>query len=67
MIEVNVCFKNSRLCFCCSLESKVKDAMHRAFWDILEEKLKEDPPDLSHAVILLAEVKEVSSEWRQEY
>ena len=43
----------------CSLESKVKEAMHQAFWDILAEKLAEDPPDLSHAVVLLAEVKEV--------
>ena len=35
--------------------------MHQAFWDSLQEKLNEDPPDLTHAVVLLAEVKEVGT------
>jgi len=33
--------------------------MHKAFWDVLEEKLAEDPPDYSHAMVLLDEVKRV--------
>lgn len=43
-----------------SLEKQVRDMMHKAFWDVLDEKLKEDPPDYSHALILLKEVKEAS-------
>lgn len=42
-----------------SLERKVKEIMHKAFWDCLEAQLKEDPPLYNHAVKLLAEVKEV--------
>ena len=34
--------------------------MHKAFWDVLDEKLNEDPPDYNHALILLKEVKEVN-------
>ncbi|XP_074653852.1 T-complex protein 11-like protein 1 isoform X2 [Tubulanus polymorphus] len=41
-----------------SMEKQVKDIMHKAFWDSLEEKLKEDPPDYSHGLMLLAEIKE---------
>ena len=33
--------------------------MQRAFWDSLQEKLDEDPPDYSHALVLFQEVKEV--------
>ena len=39
---------------------QVRDTMRRAFWDALQEKLREDPPDLSHAVVLLQEVKQVA-------
>lgn len=42
-----------------SIEQKVREVMHKAFWDVLEEKLREDPPDYSHALVLLLEVKEV--------
>lgn len=41
-----------------SIEHKVREVMHKAFWDVLEEKLREDPPDYSHALVLLLEVKE---------
>ena len=33
--------------------------MKQAFWDALQEKLREEPPDFSHAVVLLEEVKQV--------
>ena len=42
-----------------SIEKKVSDVMKLAFWDALQEKLREDPPDYSHAIVLLEEVKEV--------
>ncbi|KAM4613529.1 T-complex protein 11-like protein 2 [Polymixia lowei] len=40
-----------------SLEGRVTEIMHRAFWDILQEQLNISPPDYSHALILLQEVK----------
>ena len=43
----------------CSIEKQVRDVMHKAFWDALEAKLAEDPPDCSHALVLIEEVKEV--------
>ena len=46
-------------CFCVSLEGQIKDVMHKAFWDSLAESLQEDPPDYTHALVLLKEVKEV--------
>ena len=42
-----------------SIEKQVKDIMHRAFWDAFQEKITEDPPDYSQAVVLIQEVKEV--------
>ncbi|KAK3925493.1 T-complex protein 11-like protein 1 [Frankliniella fusca] len=42
-----------------SLERKVKDAFHRAFWDLLAEELSEDPPVYKGAMILLEELKEI--------
>jgi len=42
-----------------SLEGQVKEVMHKAFWDVLAESLREDPPDFTHALALLKEVKEV--------
>lgn len=42
-----------------SLERRVKEIMHKAFWDCLEAQLKEDPPSYGHAIKLLAEIKEV--------
>ncbi|XP_037539288.1 T-complex protein 11-like protein 1 [Nematolebias whitei] len=41
-----------------SLERKVKEIMHRAFWDNLEAQLKEDPPSYEHAIKLLGDIKE---------
>uniref|UniRef100_A0A3Q4BED8 T-complex 11, testis-specific-like 2 n=1 Tax=Mola mola TaxID=94237 RepID=A0A3Q4BED8_MOLML len=40
-----------------SLESRVTQIVHRAFWDSLQEQLTCDPPNYNHAVILLQEVK----------
>ncbi|XP_015279441.1 PREDICTED: T-complex protein 11 homolog [Gekko japonicus] len=41
-----------------SLESRVKEAMHKAFWDSLKEQLSKTPPDYSHAIRLIQEIKE---------
>ncbi|XP_064369002.1 T-complex protein 11-like protein 1 isoform X1 [Dromaius novaehollandiae] len=41
-----------------SLEKKVRDIVHKAFWDCLEAQLKEDPPTYDHAIKLLGEIKE---------
>ncbi|CDQ76710.1 unnamed protein product [Oncorhynchus mykiss] len=41
-----------------SLEKRVKDIMHKAFWDVLEGQLSENPPSYNHAIKLLAEIKE---------
>ncbi|KAM7003153.1 T-complex protein 11-like protein 1 [Tautogolabrus adspersus] len=40
-----------------SLERRVKDIMHKAFWDCLDAQLKEDPPKYENAIKLLAEIK----------
>ncbi|XP_020512001.2 T-complex protein 11-like protein 1 [Labrus bergylta] len=40
-----------------SLERRVKDIMHKAFWDCLDSQLKEDPPKYENAIKLLAEIK----------
>ncbi|XP_039972141.1 T-complex protein 11-like protein 2 [Xiphias gladius] len=40
-----------------SLEGRVTEIVHRAFWDSLREQLNSDPPNYNHAVILLQEVK----------
>ncbi|XP_035518762.1 T-complex protein 11-like protein 1 [Morone saxatilis] len=40
-----------------SLEGRVTEIVHRAFWDSLQEQLNGDPPNYNHAVILLQEVK----------
>ncbi|XP_040838882.1 T-complex protein 11 homolog isoform X2 [Ochotona curzoniae] len=42
-----------------SLEGKVKETMHNAFWDHLKEQLSASPPDFSCAVELLKEIKEI--------
>lgn len=44
----------------CSLEGRVTEIVHRAFWDSLQEQLNSDPPNYTHAVTLLQEVKTVS-------
>ncbi|XP_073666321.1 T-complex protein 11 homolog [Tursiops truncatus] len=42
-----------------SLEGRVKETMHNAFWDHLEEQLLATPPDFSCALELLKEIKEI--------
>lgn len=42
-----------------SLEKTVRDIVHKAFWDCLEDQLKEDPPSYDHAIKLVGEIKEV--------
>ncbi|XP_056137676.1 T-complex protein 11-like protein 1 [Lampris incognitus] len=41
-----------------SLERRVKEILHKAFWDCLETQMNEDPPSYNHAIKLLAEIKE---------
>ncbi|XP_012694542.2 T-complex protein 11-like protein 1 [Clupea harengus] len=41
-----------------SLEKRVKDIMHKAFWDCFEAQMSEDPPMYDHAVKLVGEIKE---------
>ncbi|KAM9301897.1 T-complex protein 11-like protein 1 [Gastrophryne carolinensis] len=41
-----------------SLERTVRELVHKAFWDSLEEQFNEDPPVYDHAIILLGEIKE---------
>ncbi|XP_029907583.1 T-complex protein 11-like protein 1 [Myripristis murdjan] len=40
-----------------SLEGRVTEIVHRAFWDSLREQLNSNPPNYSHAITLLQEVK----------
>ncbi|XP_078054103.1 T-complex protein 11-like protein 1 [Mustelus asterias] len=41
-----------------SLERRVKEIVHKAFWDSLQAQLSETPPQFSQAIKLLQEVKE---------
>ncbi|TRY98467.1 hypothetical protein DNTS_020558, partial [Danionella cerebrum] len=41
-----------------SLEKRVKEMMHKAFWDVLESQLNKDPPQFNHAISLVGEIKE---------
>ncbi|XP_040975623.1 T-complex protein 11 homolog isoform X2 [Aquila chrysaetos chrysaetos] len=41
-----------------SLENRVKETLHEAFWDNLEEQLSASPPDYTWAIQLLQEIKE---------
>ncbi|XP_033216068.1 T-complex protein 11-like protein 1 isoform X2 [Belonocnema kinseyi] len=45
-----------------TLHKKVKEIMHKAFWTLLEEQLKEDPPNYTQALVLLKEIKETLDE-----
>ncbi|KAJ0068630.1 hypothetical protein NL108_010294 [Boleophthalmus pectinirostris] len=40
-----------------SLEGTVTEIVHKAFWDCLQQQLNSDPPDYSHAMVLLQETK----------
>ncbi|GCC38087.1 hypothetical protein chiPu_0016598 [Chiloscyllium punctatum] len=42
-----------------SLPRKVKEIVHKAFWDHLEAQLNQDPPEYHHALVLLGEIKEI--------
>ncbi|KAG8439468.1 hypothetical protein GDO86_005615 [Hymenochirus boettgeri] len=42
-----------------SLEAKVKQIVHKAFWDCLESELNENPPQYDHAIKLFEEIKEI--------
>ncbi|XP_062989494.1 T-complex protein 11-like protein 2 isoform X2 [Elgaria multicarinata webbii] len=42
-----------------SLTGRVKQIVHKAFWDRLEEDLNEDPPEYEHAIKLFEEIKEI--------
>lgn len=46
--------------FFCSLWKLVRDNVHKAFWDILESELNDDPPEYGQAIRLLEEIREVS-------
>ncbi|OQV22448.1 T-complex protein 11-like protein 1 [Hypsibius exemplaris] len=41
-----------------SLEAKIRETMHQAFWDVLQASLSQTPPDHTQALILLGEVKQ---------
>ncbi|XP_077258928.1 T-complex protein 11-like protein 1 isoform X1 [Temnothorax americanus] len=41
-----------------SFHRRVKEIMHKAFWNLLAEQLAEDPPDYSQALVLMKEIKE---------
>lgn len=41
-----------------SIHKKLKEVVHKAFWDAFQSKLDEDPPEFGHAVVLIEEVKE---------
>ncbi|KAJ8262009.1 hypothetical protein GJAV_G00161050 [Gymnothorax javanicus] len=42
-----------------SLEKRVKEMVHKAFWDCLESELNDDPPEYEHALKLLEEIREI--------
>ncbi|KAJ8392362.1 hypothetical protein AAFF_G00077260 [Aldrovandia affinis] len=42
-----------------SLERRVKDIVHKVFWDCLESELNDDPPVYQHALKLLEEIREI--------
>nr|CAG4647853.1 EOG090X04Z9 [Moina brachiata]SVE92976.1 EOG090X04Z9 [Moina brachiata] len=41
-----------------SIQKKIKEMTHQAFWDLLKEELGEDPPQYERALTLLGEIKE---------
>ncbi|XP_026669131.1 T-complex protein 11-like protein 1 [Ceratina calcarata] len=41
---------------------RVKEIMHKAFWNVLAEQLAEDPPNYAQALVLLKEIKETLDE-----
>ncbi|XP_044536384.1 T-complex protein 11-like protein 1 [Gracilinanus agilis] len=41
-----------------SLEKRVREIVHKAFWDCLSVQLSEEPPTYDHAIKLVGEIKE---------
>nr|CAG4634748.1 EOG090X04Z9 [Alona affinis] len=41
-----------------SIQKKIKDIAHQAFWDLFKEELEQDPPNYSRGLILLEEIRE---------
>uniref|UniRef100_A0A669QGS7 T-complex 11 n=1 Tax=Phasianus colchicus TaxID=9054 RepID=A0A669QGS7_PHACC len=41
-----------------SLENRVKETLHKAFWDRLKKQISASPPDYTQAIQLLQEIKE---------
>ncbi|GIX69048.1 t-complex protein 11-like protein 1 [Caerostris darwini] len=58
-IAVNKDFKLQQKIPKSSLEEKVKEICHKAFWDLLSEQLSSEPPVYDQAMVLLKEVKEL--------
>uniref|UniRef100_A0A803YG44 Uncharacterized protein n=1 Tax=Meleagris gallopavo TaxID=9103 RepID=A0A803YG44_MELGA len=44
--------------FFLSLENRVKETLHKAFWDRLKKQISASPPDYTQAIQLLQEIKE---------
>jgi hypothetical protein len=42
-----------------SIQKKMKEICHQAFWDVLKEELESDPPSYERALILLEEIRDV--------
>jgi len=42
-----------------SFEGTFKSILHKAFWDLMEERLKEDPPDFESAISVFEDVKKL--------
>lgn len=42
-----------------SLWKMVRDTVHKAFWDVLESELNDDPPEYGQAIRLLEEIREI--------
>lgn len=38
----------------------MRDMVQKAFWDMVDEKLKEDPPDYSYALEFFTDLKQAS-------
>ncbi|XP_069104657.1 T-complex protein 11-like protein 1 [Argopecten irradians] len=40
-----------------SFEKQVEMIMHKAFWDVFQESISEDPPNYRHALVLIGDVQ----------
>lgn len=57
----------SILFYTLSLVKRVKDILHKAFWDCLEAELNEDPPEYDYAIKLLEEIRDVGHTFILQY